>query len=264
MLIDKIWRLISNRIFPPGDERELRSSLLQLQRDMAQVQSTLQTTLRELTAARKSLVVYTKRDYGHGIDPGQHNTCASMDKFFAVVEEERYVLFGKKVREVIKQQDIALKGKSVADWGIGPGRALKQILTDERPRSVTGFDMSEEALTHAGTHLPGGDFRIRDIYLPATDQYDVVLCTEVLEHLELPDRALMNLYDYVADGGTLVLTVPDGRIDYSRLHINFWSPESWKVFLKRTLPETADMKCGTFRTKPEEAYQNNFAIVRKP
>lgn len=69
--------------------------------------------------------------------------------------------------------------------------------------------------------------------------------TEVLEHLVHPEAALRKLAKV---GRTLLLTVPDGRRDTTeamqfnpewgsyRGHVNFWSPESWAVWLKRELP----------------------------
>jgi hypothetical protein len=36
----------------------------------------------------------------------------------------------------------------------------------------------------------------------------------------------------LANEGVLVVTVPDGRNDTFLGHINFWSPESWKIFIE--------------------------------
>jgi hypothetical protein len=35
------------------------------------------------------------------------------------------------------------------------------------------------------------------------------------------------------DSGVALVTVPNGRLDTFDGHINFWSPESWEVFLKQ-------------------------------
>ena len=35
----------------------------------------------------------------------------------------------------------------------------------------------------------------------------------------------------VLEGGILLVTVPNGRIDTFAGHINFWSPESWDIFV---------------------------------
>ncbi len=100
------------------------------------------------------------------------------------------------------------------------------------------------------------------------DQYDVVLCSDVLEHILCPEIALRILVDLPRDEGRLVLVVPNGRIDNdpARLplqdgksyqgHVNFWSPESWAYFLERQFPK--------FRRDTGEFYhQRLFAIISK-
>ena len=72
-----------------------------------------------------------------------------------------------------------------------------------------------------------------DICQPLAQKYDIIFCTEVLEHLLNPWEATHHLENALLPGGTLVLTVPEGRKDHSNEHINFWSPESWKAFLDR-------------------------------
>jgi len=53
-----------------------------------------------------------------------------------------------------------------------------------------------------------------------------------LEHLLYPARALKQILGILEPSGMVLLTVPNGRIDNFGGHINFWSPESWKVFLE--------------------------------
>ena len=43
--------------------------------------------------------------------------------------------------------------------------------------------------------------------------------------------------------GVLILTVPNGKIDTFMGHINFWSPESWAIFLKE---HSSDCEINTF------------------
>lgn len=63
-------------------------------------------------------------------------------------------------------------------------------------------------------------------------QADVILSTAVLEHLHRPAQAVKNLLSIKAKGGSLILAVPNGRMDQSAQHIHFWSPESWKIFVQ--------------------------------
>jgi SAM-dependent methyltransferase len=55
---------------------------------------------------------------------------------------------------------------------------------------------------------------VRAMPMVPTDGYDTVLCSEVLEHVSDPERALTELHRVLRPGGTLVLSVPF----LSRLH----------------------------------------------
>lgn len=218
---------------------------------------------RQLVAYERKLRYYERRDYSPEIDPIAHNTAAAMDEFFDSIEnEEVYSSFGRALRTILDQHGESAAGKTVLDWGTGPGIVLNEILRGSEPKSVTGYDFSNAALSHARKLLPQGRFEIRDIYEQEPDRFEFVLCTEVLEHLEHPEVALRNLFQATGPGGTLILTVPDGRIDYSRLHINFWSPESWRLFLKKTLPDSTHIVSGTFQPISDRVGRNNFAIIK--
>ncbi|MEG2336387.1 MAG: hypothetical protein RSC04_01440, partial [Bacteroidales bacterium] len=59
-------------------------------------------------------------------------------------------------------------------------------------------------------------------------------------------------------GGTLVISVPDGRKDTYSGHIQFWSPESWAVFIEDNMANypQAKIECGSM-----EIDRANFAII---
>ena len=76
---------------------------------------------------------------------------------------------------------------------------------------------------------PKASFFKHDIYNNLNLHFDLLVCMETLEHLNYPERALGNLLNA---SNVVILTVPDGRKDSFRGHINFWSMESWKIFIK--------------------------------
>lgn len=132
--------------------------------------------------------------------------------------------------------------RRIADAGCGPGYflwLLQRALVAEgyQPAALFGLDYSLAALEVARKLLPQAEFRCLDIdALLLEERFDIVVCMDVLEHLLHPDRALRNLTQLVAPGGILLLTVPNGRYDHFAGHINFWSPESWRVFLEAACP----------------------------
>lgn len=157
-------------------------------------------------------------------------------------------------------QDIgfSLDGKSVLDVGCGVGYLLTSLKEWSYPKTVAGCDFSQAAVEYSRKIFPGNNFFVQDIYEPIPGTYDVVFCTEVLEHLLRPSLGLQNLLRAVEPGGVLVVTVPNGRLDNIIEHINFWSPESWGVFLESELP-SFEIKTDTFR-----ASENNIALITKP
>lgn len=75
--------------------------------------------------------------------------------------------------------------QNILDIGCGPGH-LAQFLLDQGARNYTGLDFSQEAIRIARSNVPEatfivGDARISDVY--DLKQYDLIICTEVLEHI---------------------------------------------------------------------------------
>lgn len=93
------------------------------------------------------------------------------------------------------------------DAGCGEGHALLALDTT-LPDQVVGFDVNPAAVDYCRELYAAGTFSVEDIYdLPyEAGQFQTVLCMEVLEHLDAPERALTELTRVC--GGRLVLTVP--------------------------------------------------------
>jgi 2-polyprenyl-3-methyl-5-hydroxy-6-metoxy-1,4-benzoquinol methylase len=132
---------------------------------------------------------------------------------------------------ILKSHDIDLSGKSVMDVGCGNGMLLKFLADNYMVSSQTGMEYAEAAVEVARKVHPEADYIVHDINIAFEHKYDAVLSTEVLEHILHPGKAFRNLLDMVQDEGVLFLTVPNGRFDTFFGHINFWSPESWDVFI---------------------------------
>lgn len=241
------------------DNQLLREKLVETR---ATIGSQLQAVREENQELRRKVATYERRHAMKGVDALAHNSESSMEAYFAEIpDDEPYVRFGAALRDVLRQRGVVLDDRSVLDAGVGPGIALHELLRNAKPAAVTGFDFSTTALDNARRLLPQGRFERRSVYDPPDAQFDVVLCTEVLEHLERPAEALQNLARLTTADGVLVLTVPDGRIDFSAKHINFWSPESWRIFVAATLPEH-HAETAVFAPTPETGHQNNLAVVR--
>ncbi len=195
--------------------------------------------------------------------PMEENTVQLNNSFYSDEEAlgEYYgpdrLAFYDDLSRYLQDAGLVLDGKRILDAGCGVGYLLSTLKKWADPVSMAGCDFSEAAVKASRKSFPEHEFFVQDIYKEIPGTYDVVLCTEVLEHLLHPSRGLKNLDRAVTPGGWLVVTVPNGRLDTIIEHINFWSPESWSVFVSDELPNR-EMKVGTFRSG-----QNNIAVIRQ-
>ncbi|MDI6739906.1 MAG: class I SAM-dependent methyltransferase [Candidatus Edwardsbacteria bacterium] len=194
--------------------------------------------------------------------PIDHNTRQRMDEFYSnpgnakVFDHPSQIRFYEQVVELLENRGVQFDDKDCADVGCGTGRLLQLIRDRHRPASLTGYDYSEAGLAVARKQLPGANFFCVDIYQDIGRQYDILFCTEVLEHLLHPGKALMVMTGMLKPGGLLLVTVPDGRKDTFDGHINFWSPESWEFFVRDACPSFV------VQTGDIDQKRNLYAILR--
>lgn len=128
-----------------------------------------------------------------------------------------YALRRARTLELIRR--VAGPGARVLDVAAAQGNF--SITLAEQGYAVTWNDLREELagyvrLKHERgelSFLPGELFE-----LPAPERpFDVVLATEVIEHVAHPDRFLARLATFVRPGGHLVMTTPNGRYLRNRL-----------------------------------------------
>lgn len=161
-------------------------------------------------------------------------------------EQQQHNAYANLVNLAISN-GVNVHGARIADVGCGFGGLLTVIRDIAQPSQLHGIECAYSALDWIRAHRPYISPVFGNLSLQADDfmrhcpyPLDVVFCTAVLEHLEDPQRALANLIALAAKG-TVVVSVPNGRPDTADQHINFWSPESWRAFIRlaaRDLPHT--------------------------
>jgi len=132
------------------------------------------------------------------------------------------------------QDDEYLKNKAQEDMGhigdvrdlrvleIGPGRGVLLSLLREAGAHVFAADLTRHYLEKIDRH--GSENYLLDIQDPdgipvgLIKMFDLVILTDVLEHLVLPADALLNCRDLLKDGGRLYIRVPahESLISYSQ------------------------------------------------
>lgn len=103
-------------------------------------------------------------------------------------------------------------GRRALDCACGAGYG-SSLLLRAGAASVTGVDVSDEALAHARHNFAGPDFRKSDgRSLPLADaSVDVAVSLETIEHTEDAALFLAELARVLVPGGTLLLSTPLSR-----------------------------------------------------
>jgi SAM-dependent methyltransferase len=108
----------------------------------------------------------------------------------------------------------ARPGERVLDLGCGAGRFVAALR--EAGAEAVGVEIAEAALERARRNAPGADLRLvePDGSLPFEHaSFDLVWCSEVLEHVADTAQALLEVRRVLRPGGRLLVTVPfHGRV----------------------------------------------------
>jgi 2-polyprenyl-3-methyl-5-hydroxy-6-metoxy-1,4-benzoquinol methylase len=130
------------------------------------------------------------------------------------------------IRKAVLQHPAAAAGKAeILDFGCGRGW-MSALLAE--CGNVTGADLSNEAIEQARSRYPGIEFvcidASDDLHDTLHRRFDVVVSSEVIEHVLKQEDYMQNTISVLKPGGLLVLTTPNGRwID----HFYYRGRSSW-------------------------------------
>ncbi len=132
--------------------------------------------------------------------------------------------------------------RNILDVGCGEGFMICNIKDQLPSCNITGIDISIDALTIAKRKCPDADFYIGNASELKfdNDSFDLVICSEVLEHIKKPETALSELYR--VSSKNIILSVPNepwfwlsNLISLNHIsgfgnapgHVNHWNPASF-------------------------------------
>lgn len=165
----------------------------------------------------------------HERDSSEYNTIWSHEGFITKYLNKGRIQFYHALRDFIKSRVNIHTVTSVVDVGCGPGYMLKLVSELNPEARLVGLDFSSEVLKVARKICPSATFQKHDVYEELGEKFDLLVCSEILEHLDYPSKVLDQ---FTSSALSIVLTVPNGRKDNYQSHINFWSMRSWEVFLE--------------------------------
>ncbi len=141
------------------------------------------------------------------------------------------------IRNYLKQ--LKIMPKQIMDIGCGTGELLSELLKEYPNAKLTGCDLSIESSNLMKSISPNSEFHCLDVEkLNLTifkNSFDLITCSEVLEHCNNPRNVIKNAYEWLAPKGLFLVSVPSGFItDYDKTigHVHHYSTSELKSLLE--------------------------------
>lgn len=140
---------------------------------------------------------------------------------YSIIEKAYIALFGMPIvglriraRNVFSLIPRHRQYQRILDAGSGPGVFSFELGRRFPEASILGIDMRKEAIEaskHIANKIKSVNVEFRQVSIEELDERDtfnLILCVDILEHIENDLKALHALYDAVSPGGILLLHVP--------------------------------------------------------
>jgi 2-polyprenyl-3-methyl-5-hydroxy-6-metoxy-1,4-benzoquinol methylase len=203
---------------------------------------------RQINGLEEKYLQYT--DYHHF--PGGRKRLRIITKYC----EKRSLRLGRRLR--------------VLDVGCGNGAISLPVASLDH--SLLGIDISPESVELASHKnlFPNARFMVHNLMeksLP--EKFDLVICSEVLEHLPEPESLMRAMAEVLEPGGLMVITVPNGygpREVFGRLERWLKRSRAFNPLVERfrTLLRmcSAAEKCRMHTSNPDQAHEQKFTPSR--
>jgi 2-polyprenyl-3-methyl-5-hydroxy-6-metoxy-1,4-benzoquinol methylase len=149
-----------------------------------------------------------------------------------------------RLRHLLWRQRVLLRryrpdGKRVLDFGCMDG--VFTIRLQQLGGQAVGYDLSPAAIAQAERFRGSATLPRFTTVAPGPGQFDLVYCSEVLEHVPDDSAFIGEVLGFLAPGGVLVGTTPVGRF--------FWDPDHKRVYDQASLQKALE-PWGSVRIRP--------------
>lgn len=142
-------------------------------------------------------------------------------QYYSVITEPNFTYFYtlKYLKKVLSE--FGLRQLNILDLGCGVGTI--DFYLAKMGHHVTGVDVSPDAINICKTaqkqlEFDNTNFICADIAnVPIHRKFDLIICSEVIEHVEDDDGLLAKMHPLLNDGGMLLLTTPSQKAPLYRL-----------------------------------------------
>ncbi len=139
------------------------------------------------------------------------NYFSGQDSFFYQLGYDRWFqkLYFQLLFQPIKAYIKNLKEAKVLDIGCAYGIMLQKF---PKHFEKYGIDISQFAIEKAKQRLPDATLKVTgaEEKFPFQDNFfDIIICNDVIEHIEKPDLLLKNIHQVLKPGGILYINTPN-------------------------------------------------------
>ncbi len=135
-----------------------------------------------------------------------------MDELYNSQNKLVNFVLNDRLNDIIKTfLKLNIKNANILDAGCGEGHLLKKMEEIIENNFYYGIDVTPVAIKQCKHRCPFADIKVGnlvDTQYP-NDKFDVIICTEVIEHMIKYQQALTEMKRILKPGGILIITFPN-------------------------------------------------------
>lgn len=165
------------------------------------------------------------------------NTVERMEQHYSkIINREGQFKDGERFNDWMMPhlEPLIPKEGHILEVGCGLGATIKHILSINPMLGVSGIDISPTAIDNCNENIEG-KFWTQKAEFDIAGYYDLIICSQTLEHVDFPNDCILNMKKALSENGTLFLTVPYPKSNLDNgVKLHYWRfyPVDFEMILK--------------------------------